>query len=178
MVELATLQAVSYIMGSLGVFVAAVYYVMNLRKNRKNVRITLTNNIMQTLGTPAGMKNLIELLHTEWTDYQDFERKYGTENNLESSSVRLSTWYTYNTLGELLKKGLVDEDTLYTALGWNVVVLWEKFKSVAMEHRRRYMSRDQWTGFEYLAGRMLAKMLAADPSYTVPETYDKYIPEK
>jgi len=34
MVESATLQAVSYIMGGLGVFIAAVYYVMNLRNLR------------------------------------------------------------------------------------------------------------------------------------------------
>jgi hypothetical protein len=31
MVELAILQAVSYIMGSMGVFVAAVYYILNIR---------------------------------------------------------------------------------------------------------------------------------------------------
>jgi hypothetical protein len=35
-VELATLQAMSYIMGSLRVFVAAVYYVMNIQNNRRN----------------------------------------------------------------------------------------------------------------------------------------------
>ena len=35
MVELATLQAVSYIIGSLGVFVAAVYYVFNIRNIEK-----------------------------------------------------------------------------------------------------------------------------------------------
>jgi hypothetical protein len=35
MVELATLQAVSYIMGSLGVFIAAVYYVSTLRNAQR-----------------------------------------------------------------------------------------------------------------------------------------------
>ena len=34
MVKLATLQVVSYIMGSLGVFIAVVYFVMNLRNLR------------------------------------------------------------------------------------------------------------------------------------------------
>jgi len=38
MVELATLQAISYIMGSLGVFVAAIYYVLNIQNNRRNLR--------------------------------------------------------------------------------------------------------------------------------------------
>jgi hypothetical protein len=41
MVELATLQAVSYIMGSLGVFVAAIYYVYNMRISQKNQELAL-----------------------------------------------------------------------------------------------------------------------------------------
>lgn len=36
MVELATLQAVSYIMGSLGVFVVAVYNILNIQNNMRN----------------------------------------------------------------------------------------------------------------------------------------------
>ena len=35
MVDLTTLQAFSYIMGSLGVFLAATYYIFNLWYNRK-----------------------------------------------------------------------------------------------------------------------------------------------
>jgi hypothetical protein len=40
-IELVTLQAVSYIMGSLGVFMAAVYYVINLRAQQSNMKTTL-----------------------------------------------------------------------------------------------------------------------------------------
>ena len=49
MVDLSLLQSVSYIAGALGVCVAAAYYVMNLRENRKNGRVTLTNNLMMNL---------------------------------------------------------------------------------------------------------------------------------
>ncbi|MDH5790970.1 MAG: hypothetical protein OEZ44_02190 [Candidatus Bathyarchaeota archaeon] len=41
MVDLATLQAVSYIMGFLGVFVVAVYYVLNIQNNRRNQELSL-----------------------------------------------------------------------------------------------------------------------------------------
>ena len=43
---------------------------------------------------------------------------------------------------------------------------------------KRYMSRDQRNGFEYLAVRMIAKMSTADPGYKVPKMYDKFIPSK
>lgn len=41
MVELVLLQSVSYIAGALGVFVAAVYYMMNLRISQRNQELTL-----------------------------------------------------------------------------------------------------------------------------------------
>jgi hypothetical protein len=178
LVDLAEIQVAYYMVAATGVLVAATFYVINLRETRTNIRITLTNNIMQTLYSATRLRQAIEMLHMEWTDYEDFEKKYGTEKNIDSASIRLSLWYNFNTLGELLRRGLVDEDTLYYALGWNVVTLWQKFESVVIEHRRRYMSKDQWTGFEYLAKRMFARMNEVDPGYKVPKTYDKYIREK
>jgi hypothetical protein len=41
MVDLVVLQSLSYIAGALGVCVAAVYYVMNLRISQKNQELTL-----------------------------------------------------------------------------------------------------------------------------------------
>jgi hypothetical protein len=41
MVDLSTLQSVSYIAGALGVCVAAVFYVLNLRISRKNQELML-----------------------------------------------------------------------------------------------------------------------------------------
>jgi len=77
-----------------------------------------------------------------------------------------------------LRKGLIDEDTIYSALGWNIAAFWQKFESVVIEYRRRYMSRDQWTGFEYLGGRMIVRIREVDPVYKVPDMYDKLIPNK
>jgi hypothetical protein len=178
MVDLVEIQAAYYMVAATGVLVAAIYYAMNLRENRRNGRITLTSNLMQMFQTPESLRHLIEFMHMEWTDYEDFEKKYGTENNIESASVRTSMWCNYNTLGELLKKGIVDEDTIYSTLGWNIASLWKIFEPIIGEHRRRYMSRDQWTGFEYLGGRMIARLKEVDPDYKIPDTYDKFIPNK
>jgi hypothetical protein len=50
MLELATLQAVSYIVGSLGVFVTAVYYVLNIQNSRRSHELMLKAQ-QQTLKT-------------------------------------------------------------------------------------------------------------------------------
>ena len=178
MVDLIVLQSLSYVAAAIGVCVAGIYYAMVLREQSRNRRVTLTSNLMQTIFSPNGVRNFLDLIHMEWTDYSDFESKYGTENNLDSASVRISIWSTLNVLGELLREGLVDLNTLYNAIEFFTVLIWDKFEPVVKEHRRRYMSRDQWTGFEYLAGKMLAVMKEKDSEYKVPKTYDKYIPDK
>jgi len=43
MVELVVLQSISYMAGALGVCIAAIYYVMNLRISQKNQEISLRN---------------------------------------------------------------------------------------------------------------------------------------
>jgi hypothetical protein len=57
MVELATLQAVSYIMGSLGVFVAAVYYVFNMRTTLQTRQAQLFMQIYSRFDDPDWMRN-------------------------------------------------------------------------------------------------------------------------
>jgi len=47
LVELALLQSISYMAGALGVFIAAIYYVLNLRETNKNRKIAFTTNFMQ-----------------------------------------------------------------------------------------------------------------------------------
>jgi hypothetical protein len=41
MVDLALIETVSYIVGALGVFIAAVFYVLNLRISQRNQKLTL-----------------------------------------------------------------------------------------------------------------------------------------
>jgi hypothetical protein len=95
MVELATLQAVSYIMGSLGVFVAAIYYVYNMRISQKNQELALKAqeqtletrqaqllmNLYQFESSEEAQRNYCELMNMKWTDYDDLEQKYGSDNN-------------------------------------------------------------------------------------------------
>jgi len=178
MVELATLQAVSYIMGSLGVFVAAVYYVMNLREQRRNRRISQTNEMQRFFLNYENQKIWFELLNMEWSDYDDFERRYGSDYGLDNVAKRHLFWFNYDTLGNLLKDGYVDRDTIYNSSAMSVIFTWFKFKPIIEENRRRYSGLEAWKGFEYLANEMMRLSLLRDPSFKVPETFVKYVSDK
>jgi len=178
MVELAALQAVSYIMGSLGVFVAAVYYVMNLREQRRNRRISQTNEMQRFFLNYENIKTWFELLNMEWSDYDDFERKYGSDSGLDNAAKRHLFWFNYNTLGNLLKDGYVDRDTIYNSSAMTVIFLWFKFKPIIEENRKRYSGSTGWKGFEYLANEMMRLSFLRDPSFKVPENFVKYVSDK
>jgi len=188
MVDLSLLQSVSYIVGALGVCVAAVYYVMNLRITQKNQelmlkaqqqtletrRIGIIENIGTRLISEEGMKRFFELMNYDFTDYADYVRKYGSETNVEATAKRVAQSNSYNNLGLMLRRRLVDIEELYD-LGYSgVVYFWEKYRPVIEETRRRYSGRNYCRDMEYFAGEMLKYYRSMDPSFSVPKTFYKY----
>ena len=163
---------------AISVTIAAIYYTTTLRINQRNTKISVTTNIMQTLLTEEAQRRWIELINMEWTDYDDFERKYGSDNNPENYAKRASVWSSCNVFGHLLRKGVADAETFWYAGGTYSVWIWEKFKPIIIEHRRRYSSSTAYMEMEYLAEEMIKITRKKDPTYKVPDTFGKYIPDK
>ena len=178
MVELSEIQAAYYMVAATGVLVAAAFYIMNLRVSQRALRINMTNSLLQFYTSVEGQKVWMELLNMKWKDYDDFEKKYGSDNNIDNYAKRQSVWNVYNNVGKLLKAGLLDRDTIYNVSSTAPVWMWTKFKPIVEEHRKRYTGKDSQTGFEYVAGEMLKMILESDPTYKVPETFAEYIPDK
>jgi hypothetical protein len=176
LVDLVEIQAAYYMVAATGVLVAAVFYILNLRLNQRTLRINMTNSLLQFYTSVEGQRVWIELLNMKWKDYDDFEKKYGSDNNVDNYAKRQAVWNIYNNVGKLLKAGLLDRETIYNSGQTSVVWMWEKFKPIVEEHRRRYSGKDAHAGFEYVAGEMLKMKLASDPSYKVPETFAEYVP--
>jgi len=182
MVELSVIRDCITIFGVLAGF---SYYVLTVRANQRNMRqtletrqISLIDNMVRRSMDVEGFRNLFELLRYEWEDYGDFERKYGSENNVEASSKRFSLWQEFNLIGLMLRKGLVTADDLFDMGMQGVLFLWEKYKSIIDEERKRYLGKNWLRDFEYLAGEMLKVVQKRDAAYIVPETLDKYVPDQ
>jgi len=178
MVDLALLQSVSYTVGALGVCIAAFYYVMTLRASERNRRIQLVSQMSNDLINFEGYSKYFDLLNMEWRDYDDFEKKYGSDFNVRAASQRFSVWLTFNKLGYMLSKGLVDAEDIYETGGLSCIFQWEKWEAIIRENRRRYNGVDYLSYFEYLAGEMNKVKLMKDPSYVFPKTGVKYVPDK
>jgi len=184
MVDLALLQSVSYMAGALGVFIAAIFYVLNLRISQRNMRLTLETrrlslieNIASHVTDEEGEKRMQELSNYEWTDYADFNRKYGSENNVGASAKRYALWHDYNKIGMMLRKGLVEVEDLYMLGLWAVSLFWEKYKPIVEETRRRYAGKDYLKDMEYLAAEITKYQQLIDPSYSIPKKLDRFDPD-
>jgi hypothetical protein len=181
MVDIALLQSVSYMAGAFGVCVAALSFAFNMRVTTKNRKITQTNELLKFFLTLESQKIYYELMEMEWTNYDDFEKKYGTdigEEGIANCAKRNVFWYGYDTIGRQLKSGLIDKETLYGALGIYVSWMWTKFEPIIYVQRKMYTGSDELEGLEYLAGEMLEMKHVRDPTYRVPEGFSKYVPDK
>jgi hypothetical protein len=75
-----------------------VYYAIVLREQRRNMRLTLEtrrigilDSIITRTTNEEGRKTFFEILSYEWTDYEDFEKKYCSERNPVAAAKRYAT---------------------------------------------------------------------------------------
>ena len=47
--------------------------------------------LYQRLNNVESMRKWVEAMNMEWTDYDDFEKKYGTDFNPDGAALRLGT---------------------------------------------------------------------------------------
>jgi hypothetical protein len=72
MVDLALLQSVSYIAGALGVCVATVFYVLNLRNSIDNRKAQLIMEYNKLHTSKEWLIDYHESMNYEWKDFDDF----------------------------------------------------------------------------------------------------------
>jgi hypothetical protein len=159
-------QTVGVLVTATSVTVAAIYYIINLRETAKNRRVALTTSLMQSFISEEGSKRWMELINMKWSDYDDFEEKYGSRTNLDNFAKRNTVWRTCEILGYQYRQGLIDFGTLYAICNNAVPITWVKFKSVLDEQMKRgYSPKDTYDNFEYLAFEISKKMEKIDPNF-------------
>jgi len=178
-------QTIGILVTAASVTVAAVYYVMTLRTQQRNMKLTLETrrvNLIDSITTRIvnveGMRRYFELMNYEWKDYEDFENKYGSDNNIDSAAKRYSVWSDYNTIGTMVRNGIINIEDLYDMGQLGIVFLWAKYRSIIEEGRKRYNGKNYLRDFEYLADEVLKYVKVNDPEYRIPESLTRYVPDK
>jgi hypothetical protein len=186
MVDLAEIQAAYYMVAATGVLVAAAYYVMNIRTTHRNMKTTLDTRqaqlymaIYQDLTSTETIDKFIKILNMQFKDFDEYERKYGSDNNPDFFTTRYSYVQKMNSIGWLVKQGLIDKMWIYEIYGWNIIWTWKKMEFVTKETEKHYGVFGSSDWFEYLYNEMKKGSDGREErSIRVPETFSQYIPLK
>jgi hypothetical protein len=120
---------------------------------------------MQPFMTSEGSKDMMTVLFMDWTDLEDFKRKYDSTVNPESFRTRVAVWKHFNTIGLLYRKGLLDLETVEAASMTIIENLWRKFKPIVEMYRQSDLHESAYEHWEYLAEKIYEM-------YPETETYD------
>jgi len=170
-------QTIVDLLTPLSITVGVIYYVMVLRNQNKTRQIQLLMQLSEGY-TVETSRITVELMYMEWDDYDEFERKYGSDNNPENFAKRMASWNRWNTQGMLLMNGLVSPDLLFGSGRAGVMFHWEKFGEGIKEIRRRYSMPLYCVGFEHLAVECKKYHEQRGYEIEVPDTLWEHVPDK
>jgi hypothetical protein len=124
--------------------------------------------IYQQLNSEETHKAWIDLVNLEISDYDEYLQKYDSSVNPAHYAKRAHVWYTYSSIGELLRQGLIDPELLERlSIDLMGTLLWERWEHIILETRERENMPDLWEGLEYLYNRM--KSLRDNKGYPKPK---------
>ena len=142
MLRMVDIQTVSIAVASASVTVAAVYYVWQIRNQTKMRQTDLLVRLFSNMISKDWLEAWEKVRDRELIDYGDYKEKHGF---VEANQVYLF----YDQLGRLLRKGLIDIDSLPLEIG-QIKQAWEKLEPILEGSRKRFSEPKLGSGFEYL----------------------------
>jgi hypothetical protein len=184
MVEI-TYQMIMSTLQTVSLMVGVVYYLWIMRNSQRTQQIALETRqaqllmqIYQRMSTPEYVSDWAEILNYEWDSYEDFELKYGSGDHPKAFGKRAAIWRSFDGIGLLVKKGLLDVENVYELLDSGIIAQWMKWSPIIKEQRIRFGFPNQNIWFEYLADEICKirseRGVTAEPS----ETHMRYLPDE
>jgi len=137
--------------------VGVFYHILTLNNTRKNQQLQLETRQAQLFRSlnsefrsPENARYFGIALSMEWTDYDDFERKYGMGGNQENRLPYSILGSYFEEVGVLLEEGLIDKNLVVQLVGGYIRRFWEKFEPYILEYRERNNYPQYFDKMEYL----------------------------
>ena len=134
--------------------IALIYYALQIRNQNRNRELQIFMDIFKSISSEENQRTWAELLYAEFTDYEDYMKKYDSSTNPEHYGKRGSVWWNYNAIGFLLKRGHVSIDEVLDLIGTQAVLLWDKWGDMIFEVRENQGISNYFTGFEHLVNEI------------------------
>ena len=151
------------VLTGIGLTASILYYSTILRNANKTQKMQLETRQVQMFMSIGSVRNSIEFQRLfykvayidEWSDIEDYYRKYSPRNNLDAYSEHLYIWQLFDTVGFLLEKSVIDLSFLDDLLKTSIMDVWIKYEPVINALRERSSKPKLWNQFEYLANELM-----------------------
>ncbi len=141
------IQTVSIAVASAGVFLAAMYYIFQIRHQTRMRQTDLVMRLYSEFRSLEFQKIWQEVMKREATDYNVHSHEYGTAGFL-------SVGIFFEGIGILLRRKLIDVELVDDMFTSPIKLTWEKVKDVTLEARRVRNQPEIFEWFEYLYDEM------------------------
>jgi len=164
---------ISATVAAAGVLVGVVYYILDIRHNKKAREMEICRLVSSDYDSEQGVQRYATMMNMEWKDYKDFMEKYG-QSNPEMWSKWVSQFLAWEMMGILLKNKVVNAEEMHDLGGYSAIFAWEKFKDIIQTSRDMVWGRDMCSNSEFFAQEMLKVKIKKDASFKDKlETYRK-----
>ncbi len=149
------IQTVSIAIASAGVFVAAIYYIFQIRHQTRLRQTDLVMRLYSTFASEDHRTAGKKVIWITYEDYDDFVKKYGAPSSEEPIPMAIDkVLYFFEEVGVLFSKNLVDINLIDQLMGYNIMMIGTKTMPIIQEARKRLNLPHVWTNFEYLYNEM------------------------
>ena len=125
------IQTVSIMIASAGVFVAAIYYIFQIRHQTRVRQTDVIMRMYSTFNSKEFQEAFTKIVSLEFKDYNDFVKKYGlppSESPVHVAIMMVCTFF--NGVGILLYRRLVDISLVDDLFRDPITMTWEKTKPI------------------------------------------------
>jgi hypothetical protein len=141
------IQTVSIAIASAGVFLAAIYYILQIRHQTKLRQTDMVMRLYSTFGSRDFLEANRRVMNEAAKDYNAFLKKYGW-----TDIVQVGTFY--EGIGVLLKRKLIDLELVDDLFSEPIRSSWETMKLLIESDRKRLNQPRIYEWFEYLYNEM------------------------
>lgn len=149
------IQTVSIAIASAGVFVAAIYYIFQIRHQTKLRQTDVIMRLHSFYNSEAFQKAVTLAFATDYKDYDDFVKKFGSSSATDVQiSLRMVGGF-FEGVGVLASEKLLDINLVQKL--FTVEVFWEKAEPIVKGMRKQLGKPALYEWFEYLYNEVKKK---------------------
>jgi len=150
-------QTIGVLVTAASVSVAAIYYILTLRTNQRNMKHTLDTrqvqlfmDVYQRFEELDFQNTYWEIMSYQWRDFNDYIAKYGEKANPEAFRKLAWVGTFFEGIGVLVKRGFIDAAIVDDLMSMYIIGWWEKHEPVYIGMRKLWNTPTVCEHVEYL----------------------------